>query len=81
MSSTMLWNFTVISIHFFFKVRIVANEKVWDAADKADKRLAKLQIQTPAISYSAAGTSYSSKYLAGLYKGGSDLVPIIRNEE
>ncbi len=62
-------------------VRIVANEKIWDAADKADKRLSKVVVQTPAISYSAAGASYSSKYLAGLYKGGSDMVPIIRNEE
>lgn len=62
-------------------VRIVGNQKIWDAAETGDKRLNKLKVQTPAISYSAASTSYESKYLANMYLGASDVVSIIRNEE
>ncbi len=62
-------------------VRVVAINKNWDALDKADKRLAKLTPQTPSISYSAAGSSYDSKYLATMYKLATDPVAIIRNEE
>jgi starch-binding outer membrane protein, SusD/RagB family len=62
-------------------VRVVAINKNWDALEKTDKRLAKLAVQTPSISYSAAGTSYDSKYLTSQYKLATDPVAIIRNEE
>lgn len=62
-------------------VRIVGNVKLWDAIGANDKRLAKVAVQTPAITYSAGGTSYTSKYLANMYRSASDAVPIIRNEE
>jgi starch-binding outer membrane protein, SusD/RagB family len=62
-------------------VRVVAINKNWDALEKTDKRLSKLAVQTPSISYSAAGTSYDSKYLTSMYKLANDAVPIIRNEE
>ena len=62
-------------------VRIVGNEKIWNAIDAGDKRLAKLAIQATPISYSAAGASYSSKYLANVFVGASASAPIIRNEE
>lgn len=62
-------------------VRVVGNQKSWDAIEAGDKRLAKVAVQPIAISYSAASTTYASKYLANMYKAASDVVPIIRNEE
>lgn len=62
-------------------VRIVGNVKMWDAAEAGDKRLAKVAVQTPAITYSAGGASYTSQYLANMYRAATDAVPIIRNEE
>jgi starch-binding outer membrane protein, SusD/RagB family len=62
-------------------VRVVAINKNWDALEKTDKRLAKLSLQSPTISYSAGGSSYESKYLTSMYKQATDVVPIIRNEE
>lgn len=62
-------------------VRIVGNVKMWDAAEAGDKRLAKVAVQTPAITYSAGGTSYTSQYLANMYRAATDAVPVIRNEE
>ena len=62
-------------------VRVVAINKNWDALDKADKRLSKLAVQTPSISYSAAGTTYDSKYLTNMFKLATDPFAIIRNEE
>jgi starch-binding outer membrane protein, SusD/RagB family len=62
-------------------VRIVGNVKSWDAMETGDKRAAKVAIQTTPITYSAGGTSYTSKYLANMYKAATDVAPIIRNEE
>jgi starch-binding outer membrane protein, SusD/RagB family len=62
-------------------VRVVAINKNWDALEKTDKRLAKLAVQTPSISYSAAGSTYDSKYLTAMFKLATDPVAIIRNEE
>lgn len=62
-------------------VRIVGNVKMWDSAEAGDKRLAKVAVQSPAITYSAGGASYTSQYLANMYRSASDAVPIIRNEE
>lgn len=61
--------------------RVVGNVKLWDAIGATDKRLAKVAVQTPAITYTAGGSSYTSKYLANMYRSASDAVPIIRNEE
>lgn len=62
-------------------VRIVGNSKSWDAIEPGDKRISKVAIQATPITYSAGGTSYSSKYLANMYRAATDAAPIIRNEE
>ncbi len=62
-------------------VRIVGNEKLWNALEAGDKRSAKVAVQAAPITYAAGGTSYTSKYLANMYKAASDVVPVIRNEE
>lgn len=62
-------------------VRIVGNAKMWDAIEKGDKRASKVAVQATPLTYSAAGTSYTTPYLANMYKAATDVVPIIRNEE
>jgi starch-binding outer membrane protein, SusD/RagB family len=62
-------------------VRIVGIKSVWDAAEKGDKRLDKVAVQTTPITYSTAGSSYTTPYLANMYKAATDPVAIIRNEE
>lgn len=62
-------------------VRIVGNQKLWDAAERGDKRLSKVAVQATPISYTAAGASYATPYLAAMYRAATDVVPVIRNEE
>jgi starch-binding outer membrane protein, SusD/RagB family len=62
-------------------VRIVGNQKLWDAAEAGDKRLSKVAVQATPISYAAANVSYATPYLANMYRAATDAVPVIRNEE
>ncbi len=62
-------------------VRIVGNDKTWAAIGAGDRRAAKVAVQATPISYSAAGASYSSRFLANMYRDAAGSVPIIRNEE
>jgi hypothetical protein len=59
---------------------IVAVEKIFDDAEAGDKRLSKVVVRDPELSYTS-GVTYSTKYLANLYTTGETPVSIIRNEE
>lgn len=61
-------------------VRIVAVQKIMDDAEAGDKRLSKVAVVAPALTFSS-GVNYSSKYLTNMYLNASDVVPVIRNEE
>jgi starch-binding outer membrane protein, SusD/RagB family len=60
---------------------VVAVEKIMDEAERGDKRLSKVGVENPALSYSSGGVSYSTKYKQVMYTKAEDAVPIIRNEE
>ncbi len=60
--------------------QIVGVKELFDRAEAADKRRAKVrQLATP-LTYTS-GITYSTPYLTSVYASASDPIPIIRNEE
>jgi starch-binding outer membrane protein, SusD/RagB family len=59
---------------------IVGVEKIWDDAEAGDTRKSKVEVVTPALSYTS-GVTYVTKYRTNMYKLADAPVPIIRNEE
>ncbi|MCU0390911.1 MAG: RagB/SusD family nutrient uptake outer membrane protein [Thermoflexibacter sp.] len=60
--------------------RIVGVEKIFNDIETGDKRISKVTVVSPSLTYTS-GTTYATKYLSNIYTSGTTPVPIIRNEE
>jgi starch-binding outer membrane protein, SusD/RagB family len=60
--------------------RIVAVQRIMEEIEPGDRRLNKVTVVTPALTYTS-GVTYSTRFLSNVYPAGTTPVAILRNEE